>query len=122
MIPKIAVIQTVNFDASNYSEVIQDKFVDITQNETAYKKLFAFNNYIDDYDFDFVFDSIDGYEAWLLEGVDTTITKVAYDWENDKAYITIADTNFPGPHEFDCTEEWTIEDCQNAINEKFNIA
>ena len=52
---------------------------------------------------------------------DTTITKVEYDWENEKAYITIADTYNPGPHEFDCNETWTTEDCETVINEKFNI-
>ena len=53
--------------------------------------------------------------------VDTTITKVEYDWCNNKAYITIADPYRSGPHEFDCDSDWTIEDCQNAINSKFNI-
>jgi len=53
--------------------------------------------------------------------VDTTIVSVNYDWNNDKAYITIADENYPEPIEFDCDSNWTIEDCQNAINSKFNI-
>lgn len=51
--------------------------------------------------------------------VNTEITGVKYDWKDEKAYITIADTNFPGPHEFDCTEPWTEQDCINAINSKF---
>lgn len=52
--------------------------------------------------------------------VDTTITKVEYDWNNNKAYITIADLYRSGPHEFDCDSNWTTTDCQNAINSKFN--
>ncbi len=39
----------------------------------------------------------------------------------NKAQITIADGIFKGTHEFDCTEEWTIADCVNAIKSKFWI-
>ncbi len=120
MVTRFAVIKTDNFDSSKYNDVVQNNFKDITQDGISYKMIHAFSKYIDDYDFDYVFDDLDSYNTWLESGVDTTITKVQYDWENDVAYITIADTNFPGPHEFECTDEWTIEDCQTAIDGKFN--
>lgn len=53
--------------------------------------------------------------------VDKNIIDVKYDWQQMKAYITIADQFRPGPHEFDCDSDWTTDDCQNAINSKFNI-
>lgn len=51
--------------------------------------------------------------------VNKTITDVKYDWQQMKAYITIADQFKPGPHEFDCTTTWTDQDCIDAINQKF---
>ncbi len=119
MVAKYAVIETSNFTESNYSDVIQGKFSTITVAGVEYQMIHAFAKYIDDYYFDYVFEDLDSYNTWLESGVDTTITKVEYDWENDKAYITIADTNFPGPYSFDCNEEWTINDCQQAIEDSF---
>jgi predicted alternative tryptophan synthase beta-subunit len=52
--------------------------------------------------------------------INKEIEKVEYDWNNEKAYITIADTNFPGPHEFNCTGTWDEQDCVNAISSKFS--
>ena len=61
-------------------------------------------------------------EAYLQDaepiGVSITnreIIGVIYDWERSKAIITIADEFFP-THEFDCTGDWTTQDCINAIN------
>ncbi len=51
--------------------------------------------------------------------VNKEIVDVKYDWNNEKAYITIADQFRPGPHEFDCQVTWTDQDCINAINQKF---
>lgn len=51
--------------------------------------------------------------------VDKTIIRVDYDWQQMKAYITIADQFRPGPHEFDCQTTWTDQDCIDAINSKF---
>lgn len=51
--------------------------------------------------------------------VNKHIVDVRYDWELMKAYITIADKFRPGPHEFDCVETWTDQDCIDAINQKF---
>ena len=65
-------------------------------------------------------DYFEGRERKELVIINTEILKVEYDWNNEKAYITIADTNFPGPHEFDCIGTWTEQDCINAINSKFN--
>ena len=112
---KYALIKSANFIPENYSEIIRDKFQDVTQNGVEYKTLFCFVKYINEH-FDFVFNTQEDYEKWLKDGVDKTITNVKYDWNNEKAYITIADTNFPGPHEFDCTTIWTEQDCINAIN------
>nr|WP_321405885.1 hypothetical protein [uncultured Carboxylicivirga sp.] len=53
--------------------------------------------------------------------IDTTITGVRYDWENNKCYITIRDIYRIGEHEFDCNSTWTDADCQAAINQKFNV-
>jgi hypothetical protein len=55
-----------------------------------------------------------------VKEVDTTIKSVRYDWDNNKAYILIADEDYPDEIEFDCTTDWTTQDCQNAINSKFN--
>lgn len=52
---------------------------------------------------------------------DITITKVEYNWSKNKAHITIADGIFKGTHEFDCNEEWTTTDCENAIKSKFGV-
>jgi hypothetical protein len=51
--------------------------------------------------------------------IDTEIVAVNYNWQDEKAYITIADPYQPGPHEFECTEEWTIDECEAAIAGKF---
>jgi hypothetical protein len=51
--------------------------------------------------------------------VNKEIVHVKYDWQQMKAYITIADRFRPGPHEFDCTTTWTDQDCIDAINQKF---
>ncbi len=114
----IYIVQKSNFVPGNYSEVIRDKFQDVTQNGIEYKMIFCFVKYINEH-FDFVFNTREDYEKWLREGVDKSITNVKYDWNNEKAYITIADTNFPGPHEFDCQRTWTDQDCIDAINQKF---
>ena len=115
---KYALIKSANFIPENYSEVIRDKFQGVIQNGIEYKMIFCFEKYINEH-FDFVFDSWGGYQEWLGQGVNKTITNVRYDWDNEKAYITIADTNFPGPHEFECSETWTDQDCIDAINSKF---
>lgn len=117
---KTAVIQFSKFNISQYSEIIQSDFKTTVVGDVEYKYITAFAHYIDNYPFDFVFDSHEGFHEWLKSGLDKEIVNVQYDWNNDKAYITIADTNFPGPHEFDCTETWTEQDCINAINTKFN--
>lgn len=118
---KIGVKKTENFSLDDYPEIIQSYFVDVIQDEIEYKKVAAFDKYIDNSLFDYVFESTEAYQTWLKEGVNATITKVEYDWENEKAYITIADLYNPGPHEFNCDETWTTEDCETAINNKFNI-
>lgn len=64
-------------------------------------------------------ETYEGYLFFIENGINTSITNVEYDWNNEKAYITIADTNFPGPHEFDCITTWTEQDCIDAINSKF---
>ena len=115
---KYALIKSANFIPENYSEVIRDRFQDVTQNGIEYKMIFCFEKYIDEH-FDFVFDSWDGYQEWLEKGVNKAIVNVQYDWIEHKAYITIADTNFPGPHVFDCQTTWTDQDCINAINKRF---
>ena|SRR5690554_6679279 len=51
--------------------------------------------------------------------VDKNIIDVRYDWQQNKAYITLADRFRPGPHEFDCVKTWTEQDCIDAINQKF---
>ena len=51
--------------------------------------------------------------------IDKNIIDVRYDWQQMKAFITIADQFRPGPHEFDCTTTWTDQDCIDAINSKF---
>ncbi len=55
-----------------------------------------------------------------ITDINTTIENVIYNWNTQKAYITIADIYRPGPYEFDCTEDWISEDCQNAIDNYFN--
>lgn len=115
---KIGIIKAANFNPENYSEVVRYSFVDVTQGGIAYKMIFCFEKYINEH-FDFVFDTREDYERWLEKGVNKAITDVKYDWNNEKAYITIADTNFPGPHVFECTKTWAVRDCINAINSKF---
>ena len=115
---KIGIIKAVNFNPENYSEVVRDSFVDVIQGGENYKVLTAFEHYFNE-NFDHVFDTAEGYQAWLEKGVDKEIVNVQYDWIEHKAYITIADTNFPGPHVFDCQTTWTDQECINAINSKF---
>lgn len=117
---KIGIIKTVNFNPENYSEVVRNSFKHTIQSGISYKVLTAFDHYFNEY-FDLIFESNEGYQKWLESGIDKTIIKVEYDWKDSIALITIADTNFPGPHEFECTEEWTIADCENAIKSKFGI-
>src|SRR5690554_2773480 len=118
MVVKTGIIKTENFTPENYSEVVRYSFVDVTQGGVKYKSLTAFEHYFNN-NFEHVFDTLEDYQEWLEKGVNKTITNVKYDWNNEKAYITIADTNFPGPHEFDCTATWTEQDCIDAINQKF---
>ena len=115
---KTGIIKAANFNPENYSEVVRDSFQDIIQNGIEYKMIFCFEKYVNE-NFDHVFDTLEGYQVWLEKGVNKTITNVKYDWNNEKALITIADTNFPGPHEFDCTTTWTDQDCIDAINKRF---
>jgi len=116
---KTAAIQASKFNALQYSEIIQNGFKTTTVGGVEYKYITAFAHYIDGFPFDFVFDSQEGFQEWLKSGVKKEIVKVQYDWENLKAFITIADVNFPGPHEFDCTGDWTSQTCVEAINSKF---
>jgi hypothetical protein len=116
---KFGVIKSESYNSSNFNSVLN--FTEVTCNSVKYMMCKAFFQYIEEDLFTYTFDSYKGYTAWLESGVDTTIIKVSYDWENELAYITISDTNFPGPYEFECTEEWTSEECQAAINEKFGI-
>lgn len=51
--------------------------------------------------------------------VNKEIVNVKYDWQQMKAYITIADQFRRGPHEFECSETWAEQDCIDAINSKF---
>ena len=115
---KTGIIKAVNFNPENYSEVVRDSFTDVIQGGEDYKVLTAFEHYFNE-NFEHVFDTLERYQEWLEKGVNKTITNVKYDWNNEKAYITIADTNFPGPHEFDCQTTWTEQDCIDAINSKF---
>lgn len=116
---KIGVIKSDNFNPENYSEVVRNSFKEVIQSGINYKVLTAFDHYFNEY-FDLIFESNEGYQKWLESGVDKTITKVEYDWNNNLALISIADTNFQGTHEFDCVGTWTEQDCINAINSKFN--
>ncbi|MBI9064886.1 MAG: hypothetical protein JEZ14_23065 [Marinilabiliaceae bacterium] len=116
---KIGVISSMSFNTDNFDEIVKGAFIDIIQQGKSYKVLYAFEQYITGYSFDYVFDTHDSYDQWLAYGIDKTICKVEYDWTINKALITIVDTNFPGPHEFECTGTWTAVDCQNAINSKF---
>ena len=115
---KTGIIKAVNFNPENYSEVVRYSFVDVIQGGEDYKVLTAFEHYFNE-NFDHVFDTLEGYQEWLENGVDKEIVNVQYDWIEHKAYITIADTNFPGPHVFDCQTTWTDQDCINAINKRF---
>nr|WP_321405887.1 hypothetical protein [uncultured Carboxylicivirga sp.] len=116
---KYALIISSSFNANYYPKLVQNSFQDITHNDIQYKLLFAFEKYINDYPFDLVFDSQKTYETWLKSGIDKSIEKVEYNWKDNQALITIADSNFPGPHVFDCDSTWTETDCQAAINTKF---
>lgn len=116
---KTAAIQSDKFNISNYIEIIQNNFKTTVVGGLEYKYITAFAHYIDVYSFDFVFNSQEGFQEWLRSGVNKEIVNVQYDWKNLKAYITIADVNFPGPHEFECTSEWTTQTCEEHINQKF---
>nr|WP_321453589.1 hypothetical protein [uncultured Carboxylicivirga sp.] len=116
---KYGLIISSSFSASNYHDLVLNSFQDITQNSIEYKLLFAFEKYINDYPFDFVFNSQEAYETWLKSGIDKSIEKVEYNWIDNQALITIADKNYPGPHVFNCDSTWTETDCQTAINTKF---
>ena len=115
---KTGIIKAINFNPENYSEVVRNSFTDVIQGGEDYKVLTAFEHYFNEH-FDHVFDTAEGYQEWLENGVDKEIVNVQYDWIEHKALITIADTNFPGPHEFECSETWTDQDCINAINKRF---
>src|SRR5690554_4300353 len=115
---KTGIIKAVNFNPENYSGVVRNSFVDVIQGGENYKVLTAFEHYFNE-NFDHVFDTLEGYQEWLENGVDKEIVNVQYDWIEHKALITIADTNFPGPHVFDCQTTWADQDCINAINSKF---
>ncbi|MGV8828258.1 MAG: hypothetical protein ACWA6U_08040 [Breznakibacter sp.] len=119
---KIGVISSGKYIPENYMEVIRPYFMEIITGGQKYMMVRAFpaQKYIDGFPFDLVFENHEGYEKWLSEGVDGTIKKVEYNWEEMTASITIADTNFPGPHIFQCTTTWTETDCQAAIEAKFN--
>ncbi len=64
---KIGLIQAQKYNPDNYQEIVKDKFQDIELLGNSYKKLFAFNQYIDGYDFDYVFNSEDELQAWLQD-------------------------------------------------------
>ena len=74
---KIGVIQTSKFEVSNYSESVQNAFTDIKHRNIDYKYLFAFDNHINGYPFDHVFNTSEEYEAWLVY-VPNEITKLQY--------------------------------------------
>ena len=75
MTTKIGVIQASKFDASSYSESVQNAFTDIKHRNTDYKYLFAFDSHIDGYPFDFIFNNKEEYDSWLVY-VPTEITKL----------------------------------------------
>lgn len=73
---KIGLIQTAKFNISNYSDVVKfEDFKDITHRTTEYKKLIAFEEYIDGYPFDYVFNTQEELDAWMVY-VPQTISKL----------------------------------------------
>lgn len=72
---KIGIIQKSKFNISNYSDVIKlNDFTEVNHRTVVYKKLVAFEEYINGYPFDYVFDTIEELDAFIVS-VPQTITK-----------------------------------------------
>ena len=65
MTPKIGIIKTSSFNILDYPEVIRDAFEDIELLGITHKKLFAFEDYINGYPFDYVFDTEEEFQTWI---------------------------------------------------------
>lgn len=64
---KIGAVLAVSFNADNYNEVVRDSFKDVIQGGKDFKVLCAFEHYINGHPFDFVFDTVEAYEKWVIE-------------------------------------------------------
>jgi len=64
---KLGLIQASKFNSENYHELVRSSFKQVELLGNSYYKLFAFNQYIDGYDFDYVFNSEEELQAWLQD-------------------------------------------------------
>jgi len=63
--PKIGIIESVKFNASNYESFLVTEFKDISRGGISYKMLFAFAEWIDGSIFDFRFSTALEYTNWF---------------------------------------------------------
>lgn len=75
MVTKIALIESSKFIESNYHELTKGEFADIIHRNTPYKRLFAFENMVTGYLFDYVFNDEVEFESWFVF-VPNEITKL----------------------------------------------
>lgn len=75
MTTKIAIIEASKFNPLNYHEAVRLSFEEITHRSVIYKKLFAFEQYITGFPFDYVFDTPEQLDAFIVT-VPESITKV----------------------------------------------
>lgn len=99
------------FSLDAHSDIISAAFEQVERNGNAWMVVHTFTKYVQHPDFEHVFLSQAEYEQWLYWSA-AAIKEVTYDWTRSKAIITLSNDEV---YEFDCTENWTYQDCLEAI-------
>ena len=108
-----AAVRKENFLKEQHSPLIQDAFEEIVRNGNQWMVVHTFSKHIDPANVEEVFSDRQAFELWTSWTADS-IKSVTYDWSQLKAIITLANEEV---HEFDCNENWTYQDCLNAVKE-----
>lgn len=110
---KIAIIQASK-QLTNIPDCWTDTdFKTVIRQGITYKVITAFEHYFNNdliEQFDYLYSNDEDFNRWLSIPID--INKVEYDWLNNKV---ILHCNNGKNYSFDCQEEWTSQQCFNAL-------
>ncbi len=111
-IAKYAVIETTDFNASNYDELIKDCFQEVIVDGVSYMSIYAFESHLQKGDFSNIFNSRVDYDKFLIS-TKWDIIDTSFNWESDEVTITLRGGQ---SHVFPCKSEWTIQNIYEALN------